>query len=698
MYSRLRQHQLVRRVARRLRRAIGRPVTADNAAALRQDERRLVETSGLFDGAWYLKEYQDVAAAGVDPLDHYLNDGALEGRNPGPKFNTKKHLRRFPLLRRGGVNPLVHHIRIQQGILPYRPQFEPGFEIRTFSDFLKVSVFSPLIECPYSPTEQYLISYLESRRAHLGRLYEGRGQETLVSVVMATYNRAHCIGDAIESLRKQSYRNWELVVVDDCGSDDTEEVVRAVGDARIRYVRLDRNLGPSGARNAALERVSGEFVCYLDSDNTMEDDFLLILANELKEATDYDLVYCAQRAVRTTANGRADVHVRFGVFHRPALENHNYIDLGAIMHRRTLVERHGPFNTALRRLVDWDLILRYTAEKPARAVPSILSTYHYDANNRQVTSLQSLETNLAQLDAALMADPVGPSLPDVALEGLSEMFSAPQIRFSGERRPVSVVIPNFEALDYLKACIDSLYAFTPQGLFEIIVVDNASSRPVVDYLTEQDAMGRLRLVRNETNLGFTHAVNQGIALAASSNDVLILNNDAVMTRGWLEALQQVLADHPETGLVVPRQVLPKGEPSIPLHQPYAEPDRECDVNISAHHGNVVDPLFDAPRGYIELSYAPFFCVYVPRHTLAELGPLDVVNGPHYRSDRLYCDLVRDVARRRILYTPHAKVYHFVQRATAQLKQADATLYQKMFVRNDWSAISQHAGGKSAAAR
>ena len=113
---------------------------------------------------------------------------------------------------------------------------------------------------------------------------------------------------------------------------------------------------------------------------------------------------------------------------------------------------------------------------------------------------------------------------------------------------------------------------------------------------------------------------------------------------------------------------------------------------------MVDPLFDAPRGYIELSYAPFFCVYVPRQTLVELGPLDVVNGPHYRSDRLYCDLVRDVAGRRILYTPHSKVYHFVQRATAQLKQADATLYQKMFIRNDWSAISNHAGAKSTAVR
>jgi hypothetical protein len=88
-------------------------------------------------------------------------------------------------------------------------------------------------------------------------------------------------------------------------------------------------------------------------------------------------------------------------------------------------------------------------------------------------------------------------------------------------------------------------------------------------------------------------------------------------------------------------------------------------------------------------------VYVPRSTLDALGPLDVENGPHYRSDRLYCDLVRDVMRRRIIYTPHSKVYHFVQRATTQLRNEDRELYTKMFVRNDWTEISGHKASPAA---
>jgi hypothetical protein len=55
-------------------------------------------------------------------------------------------------------------------------------------------------------------------------------------------------------------------------------------------------------------------------------------------------------------------------------------------------------------------------------------------------------------------------------------------------------------------------------------------------------------------------------------------------------------------------------------------------------------------------------------------------------------MVRNVAKRRVLYTPQSKVYHFVQRATAQLKEGDQELYAKMFVRNDWKEISGHAKG------
>jgi hypothetical protein len=153
---------------------------------------------------------------------------------------------------------------------------------------------------------------------------------------------------------------------------------------------------------------------------------------------------------------------------------------------------------------------------------------------------------------------------------------------------VSIVIPSFEAGDYLRACIESIAAFSSSTPFEIIIVDNASSAAVVEYLKELDRLGRARVILNQANLGFTHAVNQGIEVASPNSDVVILNNDAVVTRGWLESLQQLLHDYPDVGLIVPRQVVLSGENTAPVHQPGANFLRECDVNLSIHHARGSD--------------------------------------------------------------------------------------------------------------
>jgi O-antigen biosynthesis protein len=680
---------------RRLRALLGYPSapapTSNPEALQRAEERRLIEESGLFSREWYLKFYPDVAQAGVDPLDHFLETGAFEGRSPNPRFRTQLYLRKYPGLAEINLNPLVHYIRARAGIpQKHVAPAESEQPYRTYAEYLATTLFTPLLEAPYSRPEEYVISYMESRRKHLRDRYLRQGHTGLVSVVMATYNRSHCIGDAIRSVLAQSYPNWELIVVDDCGTDDTASVVRSFADPRISFIRLEKNSGPSGGRNAGLERARGDYICYLDSDNLMHEDFVLILMNELAADPAFDVAYCAQRAFDRDSHTQGDIYVRYSAFHRPSLENRNTIDLGAIMHRASLVERFGPFNPALRRLVDWDLLLRYTAHKPPKAVPCILSHYFFAEANRQVTFVEPLDGNLDILESALRSDPVAPHLPHVHVAGIEQMFSPQSPPAAVGRRPVSIVIPSFEAEAYLKACVDSIAAFTGATDVELIIVDNGSGPSLVAYLKELERSGRARVILNGSNFGFTHAVNQGIACARAGDDIVVLNNDAVVTRGWLDALQAVLQDHPDAGLVVPRQVVLPGEKTAPVHQPFKNHERECDINISAHHVNVHDPEFDPARGYIELSFAPFFCVYIPRSTLDLLGPLDVENGPHYRSDRLYCDLVRDGAKRRILYTPQSKVYHFVQRATAQLKEGDRELYRKMFVRNDWKEISGHA--------
>ena len=113
-----------------------------------------------------------------------------------------------------------------------------------------------------------------------------------VSVVIPFY-RAHYLSDAIQSVRAQTFSDYELVVVDD-GSPDRKEVDRLglPEDARIRYLRQE-NRGPAAARNAALQAARGEFVAFLDSDDTWEPTYLQEQIDGLTRDSGLDVIYCS---------------------------------------------------------------------------------------------------------------------------------------------------------------------------------------------------------------------------------------------------------------------------------------------------------------------------------------------------------------------------------------------------------------------
>lgn len=73
-------------------------------------QARIVARSGLFDAEWYLAQYPDVTASGADPLRHFLRHGGLEGRSPGPDFDTAHYRRLYPDVVAAGINPLVHYL------------------------------------------------------------------------------------------------------------------------------------------------------------------------------------------------------------------------------------------------------------------------------------------------------------------------------------------------------------------------------------------------------------------------------------------------------------------------------------------------------------------------------------------------------------------------------------------------------------
>ena len=89
----------------------------------------------------------------------------------------------------------------------------------------------------------------------------------LVSVVIPAYNRAHTIRACIESIINQTYKNLEILVVDDCSTDNTVEVVRSFGDSRIKIIELENNSGAQKARNEGIKAASGEWIAFQDSDD-----------------------------------------------------------------------------------------------------------------------------------------------------------------------------------------------------------------------------------------------------------------------------------------------------------------------------------------------------------------------------------------------------------------------------------------------
>lgn len=112
--------------------------------------------------------------------------------------------------------------------------------------------------------------------------------EIKFSIVIPTYNRANTIKRCLDSVIKQTYANWEAIIVDNFSEDNTEEIVKSYNDSRIKYYK-NHNYGIIAvSRNYAIDRTSGDWICFLDSDDCWTSDKLEQL---IPYTADYDLIY-----------------------------------------------------------------------------------------------------------------------------------------------------------------------------------------------------------------------------------------------------------------------------------------------------------------------------------------------------------------------------------------------------------------------
>ena len=173
------------------------------------------------------------------------------------------------------------------------------------------------------------------RRSHSRPPRHGAGAP-LVSVVIATYNWPSVLRFAIESVRRQSYPNWELLVVGDACTDETEEIVRGISDARVHWHNLEVNAGSQhGPNNAGIELARGEYVAYLGHDDLWTPDHLARCVAEVSRRR-ADAAYAVAEQIGPPGTGLRNLALPPGGIYRGG-----HLPPSAVVHRTAIAEEIG---------------------------------------------------------------------------------------------------------------------------------------------------------------------------------------------------------------------------------------------------------------------------------------------------------------------------------------------------------------------
>lgn len=193
----------------------------------------------------------------------------------------------------------------------------------------------------------------------------------LVSIIMPSYNTGKYIADSIHSVLAQTYENWELIIVDDCSTDDTDSIVAAFADPRIRYLKKEVNTGAAESRNWGLREAKGRWVAFLDSDDTWHPEKLERQIRFMEE-TGYKFTYTDYKI---QLNGTWLPYIYYGPdkVTKRKMKDYCYFSTITVMYDR---EHVGLIQIApVKKNNDYAMWLRIIEKTPCYRLPECLSYY-----------------------------------------------------------------------------------------------------------------------------------------------------------------------------------------------------------------------------------------------------------------------------------------------------------------------------------
>jgi len=223
--------------------------------------------------------------------------------------------------------------------------------------------------------------------------------EPLVSIIMATRNREKLIPNAIASIIDQTYKNWELLIVND-GGTDLEKIIANYSDSRIKYFKILDHKGKSHANNFAIKNSNAEIIAYLDDDDRWYSNHLEVAVRELMKYesrsavyTDYVQIDCIVNESGNQFPVKKDVKEQKELRSLP-LETMNFIPNLSFVHKKSLFDLTGNYDEGLDYYEDWDLFRRMSRVVHFVHISEITGEYWINKLRSERNASALLDSNL----------------------------------------------------------------------------------------------------------------------------------------------------------------------------------------------------------------------------------------------------------------------------------------------------------------
>ena len=463
--------------------------------------------------------------------------------------------------------------------------------------------------------------------------------------------------ELLDSVQNQSYRNWELCMVD-AGQDETvgqTVKARAASDPRIRYRKLDKNDGIAGNTNQGFAMVKGDYVALLDHDDILHPCALWYVAQAIAEQG-ADFVYTDE----VTFEGDID---HLTVYHfKPDymldnLRSNNYICHLSVFSAALLAKVGGDERAEFNGSQDYDLYLRLTEQaKKVVHIPHLL--YYWRSSPTSVAS--NISAKMYCLEAAMKAlrahyKRVGVPVDDVTMIPNTPGFYKTDYTITKPGK-VSILIPSCDHASDLRTCVDSIYRKTTYADFEVLIIENNSKEDGTFRLYEQlqkEHPDNLRVLYWK-GTGFNYsALNNFGAKEATGEYLLLLNNDTeVITPRWLEEMV-MYAQQERVGCVGVKLLYPDNTiQHAGIGFGYLTLAAHMHKNFPVGHPGYMGRLVYAQDVYAVTAA----CMMVRKSVYDEVNGLDESFAVAF-NDVDFCVRVREAGYTNV-FTPFAQLYHY----------------------------------------